>query len=182
MRSMIFLILFLGALGLGMQAYRILTAEHDPAVWHVDPLEAADQPTPNGYRVAPSDKSKFPPDDEAPVYAGNAQVLAKAFDDFVMSQLFVQRIAGRPDDLWMTYVQRTPKLRIPDYISVKFIELGKDRSSIAIFSRSRYGYGDLGVNEARVRLWLGTLQSFEIEQTEPAEETAEGDTEDSASQ
>lgn len=174
MRNMIILILFLIVLGAGLLANKVLNVENDPAVWHIDPLTAASQPTPNGYRVAPTAMSQFPPDAEAPVYAGSAAVMARAFDDFVLSQLFAKRFAGSPEDLWMTYVQLTPKLRLPDYITVKFIELEKERSTVAIFSRSRFGYGDLGVNEKRVRLWLSTLKSFE---TEPAEvpDEAEGD-------
>ncbi|MFQ5622932.1 MAG: DUF1499 domain-containing protein [Paracoccaceae bacterium] len=160
---MLILILLIFAAGFGFLAYRVLYAEHDPAVWHVDPLTAPPQPTPNGFRVAPAAMSKFPPDAEAPVYGASAEVLAQALDDFVLAQLYAERIAGSPDNLWMTYVQRTPTLRIPDYISVKLVPLADDRSTIAVFSRSRFGYGDMGVNEKRVRGWLATLGSFEVE-------------------
>ena len=36
-----------------------------------------------------------------------------------------------------------------------------NRATIAVYSRSRFGYGDMGVNEARVRAWLQALSSFE---------------------
>ena len=63
----------------------------------------------------------------------------------------------------MTYVQRTEKLKFPDYISVKFINLGDGNTTIAVYSRSRYGYADLGVNQARVEQWVRTLDSFKVE-------------------
>lgn len=182
MRSMFILIVLIFAIGSGLVAYRVLFAEHDPEVWHIDPLDAPPPPSPNGYRVAPAEMAKYPPDTEAPVYAGEAEVLAKAFDDFVLSQLYAERLAGSPEELWMTYVQKTPKLRFPDYISVKFIKLGEAHSTIAIFSRSRFGYGDLGVNENRVLLWLGTLRSFEVDPSEVPDESDADGTGDTASE
>jgi len=41
--------------------------------------------------------------------------------------------------------------------------MGDGNTSIAVYSRSRYGYADLGVNQARVERWVKTLESFKIE-------------------
>ena len=100
-------------------------------------------------------------DQEAPIFTGNIQEIARAFDAFVLSQKDTTRIAGSVEQLWMTYVQRTPRLKIPDYISVKFIPLElPDKSTVAIFSRSRFGNGDMGVNEGRVTAWMTSLDAF----------------------
>ena len=82
----------------------------------------------------------------------------------------------------MSYVQRTPRLRLPDYITVKFIKLGEEFSTVAIFSRSRFGYGDLGLNETRTMQWLSTLKSFETDPSEIPGKTDTGDAEESASE
>ncbi|MCB1632914.1 MAG: DUF1499 domain-containing protein [Pseudomonadales bacterium] len=37
--------------------------------------------------------------------------------------------------------------------------LGEARSTLIIYSRSVYGYSDLGVNKARVNRWLAELQN-----------------------
>ncbi|NNU80814.1 DUF1499 domain-containing protein [Halovulum dunhuangense] len=192
----IVVLLLLGAGAYVMVAVR--TVSHDPDVWHVDPLTVPPSETPNSYRVAPSEFTEFTVAREAPIYDADAQTLAQAFDAFVMAQPRVERVAGVVEEGWMTYVQRTEMLSMPDYISVRFYDLeqpapaedpapeasapaedaagdapvgtqdavsqtaaGAPGATIAIYSRSRFGYGDMGVNEARVNAWLGALQSFE---------------------
>jgi len=56
------------------------------------------------------------------------------------------------------YIQRTALMRYPDSITVRFIALGSNRSTLGIYSRSHYGKSDLGVNEARIRAWLLALR------------------------
>jgi Protein of unknown function (DUF1499) len=155
----------------------IRTADHDPAVWHVDPLTFTDPPTPNFYRVGPSDKMPMKPQMESPVYVGSPQLLMEAFDTFVMGQPRVERINPVPEsaiaDGWVTYVQTTPQIGFPDYISVRFIDNGDGTSSMALISRSRFGHGDLGVNEARVQSWLPGLESFVLDPNAPRPGAAE---------
>ncbi len=52
------------------------------------------------------------------------------------------------------FVQYTPLMRFPDTIRVKFIDLGNDKSSMAIFSESQIGHSDLGVNYKRIDRWV----------------------------
>lgn len=155
-------IIIIGVLGLAAYlVYTVRTASHDPAVWHVDPLEVPQSPTPNAFRVALPDFTQQPIALIAPIYASDAATLAIAFDSFVIGQPRVERVAGTAQEGWLTYVQRTPQLQFPDYISVRFYDLGDtEKSTVAIYSRSRYGYGDQGVNEARVRAWLTSLDTF----------------------
>lgn len=140
---------------------RAVTASHDPAEWHIDPLTVTRPSSPNTYYVAPQSMVEDKVDLEAPVYAAPAAVMAKAFETFVLTQPNTSYVAGSADELWMTFVQRTPTLKMPDYITVKFIDLEGGTSTIALYSRSRFGYGDMGVNKARVELWLQSLASFE---------------------
>ncbi|MEM8869365.1 MAG: DUF1499 domain-containing protein, partial [Pseudomonadota bacterium] len=65
--------------------------------------------------------------------------------------------------------------QLPDYISARFYNLeDTGQSTLAIYSRSRFGYGDLGVNGARVRAWLGAIDSFvDEEATEAARAASE---------
>lgn len=158
---MMVLVVILGLVGAGyFVIFRIATVSHDPADWHIDPLVAPASPTPNDFRMAPDGATRQRVDAVAPVYSVRPLVLAQAFDDFALSQRATARIAGLPPELMMTYVQRSPKLKIPDYLTVKFIALSDTTSTIAVYSRARFGYGDLGVNEARVRQWVGALDSF----------------------
>jgi uncharacterized protein (DUF1499 family) len=56
------------------------------------------------------------------------------------------------------YIQHSPTFRFPDVITVEFVTLGRERSSIAIYSRSRYGKSDFGKNRKRVERWLALLE------------------------
>ena len=161
LRIAVFLVLAI-ICALGILFIRIATVAHDPDVWHVDPLVAEASADPNHFRVAIEALAEQPVDLSAAIYASNPTFLAKAFDTFVMQQPSVSRVAGSPEQGWITYVQRTKWLRMPDYISVKFLDLPNGNSTIAIFSRSRFGQGDLGVNEARVRLWLESLEPYRL--------------------
>ncbi|MEM8658571.1 MAG: hypothetical protein AAGF22_10800, partial [Pseudomonadota bacterium] len=59
---------------------------------------------------------------------------------FVVGQPRVERVAGTPEEGWLTYVQRTPQLQLPDYVSARFYNLeDTGQSTLAIYSRSRFG-------------------------------------------
>ena len=60
-----------------------------------------------------------------------------------------------------------PKLKIDvqvrkggDPVTVEFVALAPDRSSLALYSRARYGRSDFGVNRGRVLRWLSRLQQI----------------------
>lgn len=156
-------IIVVGLLGISVYTvFYIRTVTHNPAEWHLDPRTALPSDTPNSYRLIKLDLTEFPVDLAAPTYTVNAATLSEAFDRFVMGQPRVERIAGSTEEAWITYVQRTEGLQFPDYISVQFYDYGDTgTSTIAIYSRSRFGHGDMGVNEARVKSWLRSISSFE---------------------
>ncbi len=140
---------------------RAVTASDVPEDWHIDPLTVERPASPNTYYVAPQGIVESLVDLEAPVYAAPAAIMAQAFNEYVLTQPNTKRLAGSVEELWLTYVQRTPTLKMPDYITVKFMDLEEGKSTIVVYSRSRFGYGDMGVNKARVDLWLQSLSSFE---------------------
>jgi len=161
MQKIAFYMLFALVALIGALWVRAATVRHDPAEWHVDPYTISRPVSPNTYYIATQSMVQDTVDREAPIYTAPAAVMAKAFDDYVITQPNVVRLAGGVEEGWLTYVQRTPVMRMPDYISVKFIDFEDGGSTLAIYSRSRYGYGDMGVNKARVELWLQSLSSFE---------------------
>jgi hypothetical protein len=127
-------------------------APSNPDLWHVDPLVASKPKTPNAFLLTP-DSPRRP----APEFEMSAAALAAAFDQRALSDDRVTRLAGGPEDLFVTYIARSKLLRYPDYVSVRFIPLGENRATLAVFSRARFGYGDRGVNKARILRWLKSL-------------------------
>ncbi|MRH19466.1 DUF1499 domain-containing protein [Rhodovulum strictum] len=125
----------------------------DPALWHVDPLTAEKPGTPNAILVRPEGGDRT-----APAYAVSPEDLARAIEAVALSEPNTSRIAGSPEELWMTYVQRSRIMGFPDYISIKALPKD-DGATWAAFSRSRFGQSDLGVNAARLARWQEQLRA-----------------------
>ena len=137
-------------------AVAIRRLDHDAGVWHVDPIAAPTPSTPNSYRVAPADAG-IDADAVAPVFDMSAAELAASFDRVARADRNVDVVGGSPSDGFVTYVQTSVLFGFPDYVSVRFIELDAERSTLAILSRSRLGQSDMGVNKQRVERWLDSI-------------------------
>lgn len=130
--------------------------KHPADKWHVDPLTAPKPSTPNSYRAAPSG-TDVDADIVSPDFDVSTELLAEVFDRVARADRNVELVGGSTADGHATYVQRSTVFAFPDYISVKILDAGGGRSSLAVFSRSRIGKSDLGVNEKRVDRWLDEL-------------------------
>jgi uncharacterized protein (DUF1499 family) len=70
----------------------------------------------------------------------------------------IVRVLAEPESRRYIYIQHSPVFRFPDIITVEFVPLGPDHSSLALYSRSRYGEYDFAKNRKRVEKWLVLLQ------------------------
>lgn len=139
----------------------IRLAPDDPAKWHQDPLSVHAPDSPNWYRLTPStaDVQAVPERDAtSPVFDVPVAELEAAFDAVATGESRVTVLAGSAAEGFVTYVQRSALMGFPDYVSVRFVEVDTAQSTLAVFSRARYGSGDLGVNEKRVRRWVQETQ------------------------
>ena len=71
----------------------------------------------------------------------------------------VEQVADDPQNHEYRFVQYTPLMRFPDTIRIKIIELGDDKSTLAIFSESQIGRSDLSVNYKRINRWIHILEA-----------------------
>jgi uncharacterized protein (DUF1499 family) len=147
-----------GALFVGAVVLALLTrwVSDDPAVWHVDPATAARTGAPNDFLVAPEGATAAPADRVAEVHPLPPRALLERLDAVALDAPRTERVGGSLDEGWITYVQRSRVFGFPDYISVRAVEV-PGGSALVVWSRARVGYGDLGVNRARVERWLGEL-------------------------
>lgn len=146
----LFLLALLVALVAGLLLF-IRLSPMRPDRWHLDPLTAARPSTPNAYLLRDGDG-----DAPAPVFAAPPEMVAQALERMLATQPRVTRLAGSAGAGWVTYVQRSRIMGYPDAISIRLTaENGGTR--VAVFSRSRFGYGDGGVNAARVGRWIDRL-------------------------
>mgnify|MGYP001793304247 CR=1 FL=1 len=127
----------------------------DPGVWHVDPEIAERTGRANDYVVAPDTLTTIASNRASPIFEVPPRELMFLFDSIAMGS--AKRIAGSVDDMHVTYVQRSLVLGYPDYISAKSVEV-KGGSALIIYSRSRFGYSDMGVNQARIDRWLAQIK------------------------
>ena len=108
---------------------------------------------PNNYLLAPVGYCKHAETNgEAPVYDCAASDLRLRFLGMLKSQPRVETISDEANALTLT--QTSMVWRFVDDIFVDFIDLPDGRSTFAVYSRSRVGYSDMGVNAKRIKKWL----------------------------
>ena len=127
----------------------IRLAGEQPAHWHVDPATATPGTGPNEYLATGPDAVFIPLPPQ--------QALSR-LDTIAQADPRTTMIAGSIAAGHVTYVQRSAIIGFPDYISVR-ARTTEGGSSLSIYSRSRFGYSDLGVNKARTKRWLNKIDS-----------------------
>jgi len=147
-------VLLLGA----AQAIWMRTVSHDAAEWHVDPATAARADGPRdrsaAHLAAPEGTTAAVPDSATPIVRMSPRELLFLFDAIARNAPRTEIVGGSVDDLHVTYVQHSAVFGYPDYISVKAVAVGETEAALIVWSRSRFGRDDFGVNAARVAEWL----------------------------
>jgi hypothetical protein len=114
-----------------------------PGLWHVDPAAVTPPRTPNFELRAGADAPRIPRDMAS--VAARLAAVAEADGG--------RLIAGDLADGHATYVVRSRLMGFPDAVSIRLHPDG-EATRVDIFSRSRFGQSDLGVNAARVARWI----------------------------
>lgn len=94
----------------------------------------------------------------SPVFGLPWDRLHTFWTELISREKRIVAVAADPENGRFVYIQHSPTFRFPDIVTVELVRLGPDRSSIAIFSRSRYGELDFGKNRKRVERWLALLE------------------------
>ncbi len=118
-------------------------------------LKTADRP--NWYLVCPDGYCAAVPYRVSPIFPEPARALRDRWMRLLDGEPRITRVRAIEPQLQYDFVQRSLVFRFPDTITVRFISLGEEQSTLAIYSRSHYGYRDLGVNKRRVEAWLAAL-------------------------
>ena len=111
----------------------------------------------NQFLVAPDGYSSEQAHFSSPTYGCSAENLKAKWMSMINNQPRVILKNSDNHNMEYTFIQYSKIFRFPDYITVHFIALSPMKSTLAIFSRSRYGRRDFGVNERRIRSWLDGL-------------------------
>lgn len=114
--------------------------------------------SPNQYLVAPQGFCPLAkPHRIAPVIKVSAANLREAFLGIAKAEARVTSGASDKALDQHDLVQRSALLGFADDVTVRFVALSPTTSTLAIYSRSRMGWSDMGVNRKRIDLWLAKL-------------------------
>ena len=102
---------------------------------------------------------KAKPELISPVFPVAADDLRKKVTTVVMSEPdSVELACADTCNRVGRFVEYSTLFQFPDTIDVRVVEAGANASTLAIYSRSVVGIGDQGVNLARAKRWLASLQ------------------------
>jgi len=113
----------------------------------------------NVFAACPPGYCTPPGDLESPILAMDWERLRDAWFEVIAAEPRVRLVAWDAQRRRATYIARSVVFLFPDVVTVEFVTVGANRSSLLIDSRSRYGRGDMGVNRHRVVGWLAALRS-----------------------
>ncbi|MEO0343674.1 MAG: DUF1499 domain-containing protein [Pseudomonadota bacterium] len=131
----------------------VRVAPTKPENWHKDPDEVSKIIGPRVYLLSTSSVAHGEPFDTS---LGPNEAL-KYFENVTASEDRVVIVAGSSEEGMVTLMQRSARVGFPDFVTVKAVATSEG-SRISIYSRSRFGHRDFGVNKARVTQWLRALQ------------------------
>lgn len=120
-------------------------------------LDSLQRPTTPNTSLAGPEGFSPKPDIVTPVYAISAKSLFAAVTRIAESTPRATKLASYDGRLEAAYVVRSRVFNFPDTIAFKIAPSGSG-STLVLYSASRYGDSDFGVNRARVEAWLETLR------------------------
>lgn len=153
--------LVLAALGLAVRVYMGRDAENRLAASETGGIVEVRSPLPAaGFLACPPGYCRASEAVASPIFTLPWERLSDYWTEVISGQKRIETIVADPDSRRFVYIQHSPTFRFPDIVTVEFVQLGPDRSSIAVYSRSRYGHYDFGKNRKRVVKWLALLEAM----------------------
>lgn len=110
----------------------------------------------NDALACPAGVCRAAADIESPTIDLPAAALLERARQLLAREPRTELVAGDPDLHQLVFVQRSALFGFPDTVWVQAAETAAG-PSVIVYSRSTYGYWDLGVNRARVARWLDLL-------------------------
>lgn len=155
------LLLIASAFVLSLRLYFGRTAEDRLRPGEDITIAALREPlAPNAFLACPEGYCAVAEAAASPVFALSADRLAAYWTQMMAGEPRLVQIAAEPEQRRSVWMQRSAVFRFPDLVTVEFVALASDRSSLALYSRARYGRYDFGVNRQRVLRWLSRLQQI----------------------
>jgi uncharacterized protein (DUF1499 family) len=149
---------FAWLIGLVLPACAAAGAQGLPAPVLMDMRHIERPPSPNTALAAPLGTQPAP-DIVTPNFPVTAEHLYAAVRAVAAAQPRVFLAAEFPAQRQVHFVARSAVFNFPDLIAAQVADAGPDSSTLVLYSRSVYGYGDFGVNRQRLDSWLAALRT-----------------------
>lgn len=110
-------------------------------------------PKPNNYLLAPPGLCQAAePNAASPKFSETPRHVFSRLSEIISSERQWIDVRSDPDKLRIAFIARTPLMRFKDDVDIQILppEGDSGETQIAIYSRSRIGYSDLGANRKRV--------------------------------
>lgn len=115
-------------------------------------------PKPNTCLVAPENFCLATEADfAAPEFQLSGAELFAKLNDMIASERSFGQLTSDADALRLKFVATTGLMRFKDDVDIEVIPLDDGKATLAIYSRSRVGYSDLGANRKRVTKLIAEL-------------------------
>ncbi len=115
---------------------------------------------PNDYLILPDDlPSSATPDRLSPVFPVSRDGLGLLVKRVALAEPRTVLLENDEDGCHFEFRQRSRIFRFPDFVTVECRHADNDRSTLAIWSRSKYGISDRGVNRKRVERWIAAIEA-----------------------
>jgi uncharacterized protein (DUF1499 family) len=116
--------------------------------------------TPNDALACPRGLCRDYSDIESATYPVSARDLRFEFVRVIQTEPRVTLVAVDDASSTLRFVQRSAWFGFPDTIVVRFFDRPGGRSTLAMYSRSKFGRSDFGVNRIRLERWLKKLALY----------------------
>jgi len=113
---------------------------------------------PNDALACPASLCRAEADRDGPSFAMPVEELTARVAEALSERPRTELVAEDRVLHQLVFVQRSAVFGFPDTVRVQVVA-SAGGSSLIVYSRSNYGYWDLGVNRARVERWLAALSA-----------------------
>jgi hypothetical protein len=149
------------ALGLGVRLYMSRSAEDRLRPGEDIAIAEFRGPLPgNGFLACPERYCAVAPDLTSPAFPVEVDRLHALWPQAFQGERGIVTLLEEPNRRRLVLVQHSALLGFPDVITVEFVPLEPNRSSVALYSRARYGKLDFGINRKRVERWISRLEQL----------------------
>jgi hypothetical protein len=153
--------LIASALVLGLRLYFGRIAEDRLRPGEDIAIAALREPLPpNAFLACPEGYCAMAEAAPSPVFALSADRRTAYWAATIIDEPRLVQIAAEPEQRRSVWLQRSAVFGFPDLVTVEIVALAPDGSSVALYSRARYGRYDFGVNRGRVLRWLSRLRQI----------------------